>query len=161
MTTKVGINGFGRIGRQVFKAIGDFYPDTLEVVAANDIGDVKTMAHLLKYDSNYGKFDGTVEVTDEGLLVDGKLLKILAERVVGYERQFKARVVKPFSGCTQPGDIPYRTSPRSGTRGCSNEPAGSNSTDCAPCTSSAECAPAPERLFTIVISVRVGGPSCR
>jgi glyceraldehyde 3-phosphate dehydrogenase len=80
MTTKVGINGFGRIGRQVFKAIGDFYPDTLEVVAANDIGDVKTMAHLLKYDSNYGKFDGTVEVTDEGLLVDGELLKILAER---------------------------------------------------------------------------------
>jgi glyceraldehyde 3-phosphate dehydrogenase len=80
MTTKVGINGFGRIGRQVFKAIRDFYPDTLEVVAANDIGDIKTMAHLLKYDSNYGKFDGTVEVTDEGLLVDGVLLKILAER---------------------------------------------------------------------------------
>ncbi len=80
MTTKVGINGFGRIGRQVFKAIGDFYSDTLEVVAANDIGDLKTMAHLLKYDSNYGKFDGTVEITDDGLLVDGKLLKILAER---------------------------------------------------------------------------------
>jgi glyceraldehyde 3-phosphate dehydrogenase len=80
MTVKVGINGFGRIGRQVFKAIRDFYPDTLEVVAANDIGDVKTMAHLLKYDSNYGKFDGTVEVSDGGLLVDGKLLKILAER---------------------------------------------------------------------------------
>jgi len=80
MTVKVGINGFGRIGRQVFKAIGDFYPEQLEVVAANDIGDVKTMAHLLKYDSNYGKFDGTVEVGDEGLLVDGKLLRILAER---------------------------------------------------------------------------------
>jgi len=80
MTVKVGINGFGRIGRQVFKAIGDFYPGQLEVVAANDIGDVKTMAHLLKYDSNYGKFDGTVEVGDEGLLVDGKLLRILAER---------------------------------------------------------------------------------
>jgi len=80
MTIKVGINGFGRIGRQVFKAIGDFYPEGLEVVAANDIGDVKTMAHLLKYDSNYGKFDGTVEVGDEGLLVDGKLLRILAER---------------------------------------------------------------------------------
>jgi len=80
MTIKVGINGFGRIGRQVFKAIGDFYPEGLEVVAANDIGDVKTMAHLLKYDSNYGKFDGTVEVTGEGLLVDGELLRILAER---------------------------------------------------------------------------------
>jgi glyceraldehyde 3-phosphate dehydrogenase len=80
MTTKIGINGFGRIGRQVFKAIRDFYPDTLEVVAVNDIGDVPTMAHLLKYDSNYGRFDGTVEVTGEGLLVDGELLKVLAER---------------------------------------------------------------------------------
>ncbi len=68
MTVKVGINGFGRIGRQVFKAIRDRYPDTLEVVAFNDIGDMKTMAHLLKYDSNYGKFDGTVEVAGDGLL---------------------------------------------------------------------------------------------
>jgi len=80
MTTKIGINGFGRIGRQVFKAVRDFYPDTLEVVAVNDIGDVPTMAHLLKYDSNYGKFDGKVEVTDGGLLIDGVLLKVLAER---------------------------------------------------------------------------------
>lgn len=80
MATKVGINGFGRIGRQVFKAIRDKYGDTLEVVAVNDIGDVPTMAHLLKYDSNYGKFDGTVEVVGEGLNVDGKLLKVLAER---------------------------------------------------------------------------------
>ncbi|RME48315.1 MAG: type I glyceraldehyde-3-phosphate dehydrogenase, partial [Caldilineae bacterium] len=80
MTVKIGINGFGRIGRQVFKAIRDNYPDALEVVAVNDIGDVKTMAHLLKYDSNYGKFDGTVEVVDDGLLVDGKLLRLLSER---------------------------------------------------------------------------------
>ncbi len=62
MTTRVGINGFGRIGRQVLKAIRDYYPDSLEVVAFNDIGDLPTMAHLLKYDSNYGRFDGTVEV---------------------------------------------------------------------------------------------------
>ena len=80
MTTKVGINGFGRIGRQVLKAIRDFHGDSLEVVAANDIGDVPTMAHLLKYDSNYGRFDGTVEVADGGLLIDGKLVKILSER---------------------------------------------------------------------------------
>jgi glyceraldehyde 3-phosphate dehydrogenase len=80
MTTKVGINGFGRIGRQVFKAIRDMYPDSLEVVAVNDIGDVATMAHLLKYDSNYGKFDGTVEVVEGGLNIDGKLVKVLAER---------------------------------------------------------------------------------
>ena len=52
MTTKIGINGFGRIGRQVLKAIRDYYPETLEVVAFNDIGDIKPLAHLLKYDSN-------------------------------------------------------------------------------------------------------------
>jgi glyceraldehyde 3-phosphate dehydrogenase len=80
MTTKVGINGFGRIGRQVFKAIRDSYGDSLDVVAVNDIGDVATMAHLLKYDSNYGRFDGSVEVAEGGLNVDGKLLKVLAER---------------------------------------------------------------------------------
>ncbi len=80
MAVKVGINGFGRIGRQVFKAIRDSYGDSLEVVAVNDIGDVATMAHLLKYDSNYGKFDGSVKVVEDGLNVDGKLLKVLAER---------------------------------------------------------------------------------
>jgi len=80
MTTKIGINGFGRIGRQVFKAIRDTYGSSLEVVAVNDIGDVKTMAHLLKYDSNYGKFNGTVEVADGGLNIDGKLLRVLAQR---------------------------------------------------------------------------------
>jgi glyceraldehyde 3-phosphate dehydrogenase len=80
MATKVGINGFGRIGRQVFKAIRDNYGDSLEVVAVNDIGDIPTMAHLLKYDSNYGKFDGTVEAVEAGISVDGKLLKVLAER---------------------------------------------------------------------------------
>jgi glyceraldehyde 3-phosphate dehydrogenase len=79
MTTKVGINGFGRIGRQVLKAIRDYYPDTLEVVAFNDIGDLPTMAHLLKYDSNYGHFDGTVEVKDGHLLVDGKQVKVFKE----------------------------------------------------------------------------------
>lgn len=80
MATKVGINGFGRIGRQVFKAIRDRYGDSLDVVAVNDIGDVPTMAHLLKYDSNYGKFNGKVEVAEGGINVDGKLLKVLAER---------------------------------------------------------------------------------
>jgi glyceraldehyde 3-phosphate dehydrogenase len=79
MTTKVGINGFGRIGRQVLKAIRDYYPDELEVVAFNDIGDLPTMAHLLKYDSNYGRFDGKVEVGEGGLLVDGKPVKAFKE----------------------------------------------------------------------------------
>src|SRR5512136_381781 len=79
MATKVGINGFGRIGRQVLKAIRDSYPNTLEVVAFNDIGDLKTMAHLLKYDSNYGRFDGTVEVGDGALIIDGKEIKSFKE----------------------------------------------------------------------------------
>lgn len=79
MTTRVGINGFGRIGRQVLKAIRDFYPDTLEVVAFNDIGDMPTMAHLLRYDSNYGRFNGTVEMAEDGLLIDGKKIKAFKE----------------------------------------------------------------------------------
>lgn len=80
MTVKVGINGFGRIGRQVFKAIRDTYGSSLEVVAVNDLGDVPTMAHLLKYDSNYGKFNGQVEVVEGGISIDGKLLKVLAKK---------------------------------------------------------------------------------
>jgi glyceraldehyde 3-phosphate dehydrogenase len=79
MSINVGINGFGRIGRQVLKAIRDYYPGTLEVVAFNDIGDLPTMAHLLKYDSNYGRFDGSVEVDDGALLVDGKPIKAFKE----------------------------------------------------------------------------------
>ena len=79
MTTRVGINGFGRIGRQVLKAIRDQYPEDLEVVAFNDIGDMPTMAHLLKYDSNYGRFNGKVEVAEDGLLIDGKKVKAFKE----------------------------------------------------------------------------------
>ena len=79
MATRVGINGFGRIGRQVLKAIRDYYPEELEVVAFNDIGDMKTMAHLLKYDSTYGRFNGTVEIHEEGLLIDGKKVKVFKE----------------------------------------------------------------------------------
>jgi len=79
MTVKVGINGFGRIGRQVLKAIRDYYPEKLEVVAFNDIGDLKTMAHLLKYDSNYGRFDGEIKLGDDELFVDGKPVKVFKE----------------------------------------------------------------------------------
>jgi glyceraldehyde 3-phosphate dehydrogenase len=79
MAVKVGINGFGRIGRQVLKAIRDFHGNELEVVAFNDIGDLKTMAHLLKYDSNYGRYDGTVEVGDDQLIIDGKPVKAFKE----------------------------------------------------------------------------------
>ncbi len=79
MAIKVGINGFGRIGRQVLKAIRDRYPQELEVVAFNDIGDMKTMAHLLKYDTNYGRYNGTVEVADDALIIDGKTVKVFKE----------------------------------------------------------------------------------
>ncbi|MCL1799450.1 MAG: type I glyceraldehyde-3-phosphate dehydrogenase [Eggerthellaceae bacterium] len=78
MATKIGINGFGRIGRLVFRVMADD-PD-LEVVAINDLGDIPTMAHLLKYDSVHGRFGKAVEATDEGFLVDGKAVKVLSER---------------------------------------------------------------------------------
>jgi len=80
MATRIGINGFGRIGRQVLKAINERHPDALEVVAINDLVDTKTNAHLLKYDSNYGRYPGTVEATEGGLVVDGKPIAVYAER---------------------------------------------------------------------------------
>ena len=83
MKVKVGINGFGRIGRQVFKAINELHGDELEVVAVNDLFDVKTNAHLFKYDSNYGIYDGTVEVKGDELVIDGKTVKVFAERNPG------------------------------------------------------------------------------
>lgn len=76
--TKVAINGFGRIGRLSFRAL--LQKEGVEVVAINDLTDPKTLAHLLKYDSNHGKFDGTVEVGEGALIVNGKEIKISAER---------------------------------------------------------------------------------
>ncbi len=80
MTTKVGINGFGRIGRQVLKAIMESHSDTLEVVAINDLFPAETNAHLFKYDTNYGRFDGTVEVSGGNLVINGKTIRVLQER---------------------------------------------------------------------------------
>lgn len=80
MTVKVGINGFGRIGRQVLKIMLQRHPDDLEVVAVNDLWDTETNAQLFKYDSTYGKFDGSVEVVDGDLVVDGKTIKVFSER---------------------------------------------------------------------------------
>ena len=80
MAVRVGINGFGRIGRQSFKAIRDFHAAALDVVAVNDITDPKTNAHLLKYDSNYGVFPGQIEARDDAIVVDGHSIKVLAER---------------------------------------------------------------------------------
>lgn len=76
--TKVAINGFGRIGRLGFKVLLE--KSNVEVVAINDLTDTKTLAHLLKYDSVHGRFDGTVEVTEDGFIVNGKAIKVTAER---------------------------------------------------------------------------------
>jgi glyceraldehyde 3-phosphate dehydrogenase len=80
MTIKVGINGFGRIGRQVLKAIKELHGSELEVVAVNDLFDTKTNAHLFKYDSNYGIYPGTVEAGEGELIVDGKKIKVFSEK---------------------------------------------------------------------------------
>src|SRR5438046_10655870 len=80
MTTRIGINGFGRIGRQTLKAMLERHPRDLEVVAINDITDTKTNAHLLKYDSTYGRYPGEVEATADSLIVNGHTVKVLAQR---------------------------------------------------------------------------------
>jgi glyceraldehyde 3-phosphate dehydrogenase len=79
MAIRVGINGFGRIGRQVLKALKDNYAGDVDVVAFNDLGDLPTMAHLFRYDSTYGRYPGTVEETDNALIVDGDEIKALAK----------------------------------------------------------------------------------
>ena len=79
MATKVGINGFGRIGRQVLKIFKEKYKDAIDIVAFNDLGDLNTMAHLFKYDSNYGVFDGDVEVKSNGLVIAGDFIEALSE----------------------------------------------------------------------------------
>jgi len=88
MVTRIGINGFGRIGRLTFRAIKQRHNDELEIVAINDLTDTRTNAHLLRWDSTYGPYSGKVEVADDSFAVDGKSVKVLAER--------------------NPGEIPWR-----------------------------------------------------
>lgn len=76
---KIGINGFGRIGRNVFKIAQE--KENLEVIGINDLTDTKTLAHLLKYDSTQGKFNGTVSYNDNNLIVDGKEIRVTADRL--------------------------------------------------------------------------------
>lgn len=80
MAIKVGINGFGRIGRQVLKVIREDYRDEIDVVAFNDLGNLDTMAHLFRYDSVHGRYEGEVKVEDGNLVVDGDVIKALSER---------------------------------------------------------------------------------
>ena len=80
MATRIGINGFGRIGRQVLRAIMERQAEKLEVVAVNDLTDTTTNAHLFKYDTNYGIYPGSVEPTEDSIVIDGESIKVLAER---------------------------------------------------------------------------------
>ncbi len=100
MKTKVGINGFGRIGRLTLKAINECQSDKLEVVAINDLTDTKTNAHLLKWDSTYGRYPGDVEAKDNALVVDGREIKVLSERNPGdiAWKNFGAEIVIESTG---------------------------------------------------------------
>ena len=86
MATKIGINGFGRVGRLTLKAINQYHNGKLEVAAINDLTDTKTNAHLLKWDSTYGRYPGEVEATENSIIVDGKEVKVLSERNPGTSR---------------------------------------------------------------------------
>jgi len=83
MATKIGINGFGRIGRLTLRTINQYHSGKLEVVAINDLTDTKTNAHLLKWDSTYGRYPGTVEATEDSIIVDSKEIRVLSERNPG------------------------------------------------------------------------------
>jgi glyceraldehyde 3-phosphate dehydrogenase len=80
MTTRIGINGFGRVGRLALRAINQYHKGKLEVAVINDLTDARTNAHLLKWDSTYGRYPGEIKATDDGIIVDGKEVKVLAER---------------------------------------------------------------------------------
>ncbi|NMR86017.1 type I glyceraldehyde-3-phosphate dehydrogenase, partial [Vibrio parahaemolyticus] len=78
MTLKVGLSGFGRIGRDVTRAWAESNTDAFDIVAINEIGGtIEQMAHLFKYDSVYGIFNGTVETYDEGIIINGKKIKVV------------------------------------------------------------------------------------
>ena len=100
MATKIGINGFGRVGRQVLKAIFENHLGVLEVVVVNDLTDTGTNAHLLKYDSNYGKYPGKIEATADSIVVDGKKVRSLAEKDPGKIpwKDFGVEIVVESSG---------------------------------------------------------------
>jgi glyceraldehyde 3-phosphate dehydrogenase len=83
MATRIGINGFGRIGRLTLRTILERHPDTLEVVAINDLVDAETNAHLFKYDTVYGTFPGEAKAADGAICVNGKSIKVHAERDPG------------------------------------------------------------------------------
>ena len=80
MTTRIGINGFGRVGRLTLRAINQNHQDELEVIAINDLTDTRTNAHLLKWDSSYGAYPGEISAGDDSITVNNKVIKVLSER---------------------------------------------------------------------------------
>jgi glyceraldehyde 3-phosphate dehydrogenase len=80
MATKIGINGFGRVGRLTFRSLAQYHSKDIEVAAINDLTETKTNAHLLKWDSSYGRYPGKVEATPDSIVVDDKKIRVLAER---------------------------------------------------------------------------------
>ena len=80
MATRIGVNGFGRIGRQVLRAALERHPEDLEVVAVNDLADAETNAHLFKYDTNYGTFPGAVETDNGSLVINGAPIRVFSHR---------------------------------------------------------------------------------
>jgi glyceraldehyde 3-phosphate dehydrogenase len=106
MAIKVGINGFGRIGRQVLRIVAEQKRGEFEVAVINDLTDTRTNAHMFKYDSNYGKYPGTVEPAEDSIMVDGKKVKVLAERDPGKIpwKDFGVEIVVESTGLfTDPG----------------------------------------------------------
>ena len=100
MAVKIGINGFGRIGRQIFRILQEKKNADLQVVAVNDLTDAKTLAHLLKYDSVHGRFRGTVKLSGDTLIVDGREVKVLSQRDPAALpwREFGVEIVVESSG---------------------------------------------------------------
>jgi glyceraldehyde-3-phosphate dehydrogenase/erythrose-4-phosphate dehydrogenase len=95
MTTRIGINGFGRIGRLTLRAINQYHKGELEVVAINELTDTKTNTHLLKWDSAYGKYPGKVEANEDSILVDGIALRVPVS--IGSIIDFVANLERPVS----------------------------------------------------------------
>ncbi|GAI40984.1 unnamed protein product, partial [marine sediment metagenome] len=83
MVTKIGINGFGRVGRLTLRSVNQYHSGRLEVAAINDLTDTKTNAHLLKWDSTYGPYSGKVDATEDSIIVDDREIKVLSERDPG------------------------------------------------------------------------------
>src|SRR5437762_13013276 len=104
MAITVGINGFGRIGRQVYKAVRDHYDDKIDVVAVNDIGNIEIMTHLLKYDTNYGRFPGEVAPTEDGFIAN-KAIRILRSSAPWTRSSSVATWPRSYPGTTMSGAI--------------------------------------------------------